>query len=315
MGLHYLPTDANTLGLADMGLEPGDGGRSFQEIIEGARDGSIRALLIHDDNPLLSATGTADVRAALEAVDALVVVDSLRSTAAEHANVVLAELPFFAKNGTITSGDRRITRQRPAAEPRRDEREGVAVLAALANALGGEFAYEGAADVMAEAAERVEGYTRYEGLMPSRTRALPEMPAAGRTQYQPVGAPASPAGYPRIEGNTAGEGLRLITGRSLYTSWEASSIHSEDADKLHREEDALINPRDAEPLGIRMGDDLVLAAGDAEVRITARLDDGVAPGTVYVPAWYDGGAVMALFPLGGTADGTAAVQVRALQPA
>ncbi|MCY4615433.1 MAG: hypothetical protein OXC71_03455, partial [Chloroflexi bacterium] len=82
-----------------------------------------------------------------------------------------------------------------------------------------------------------------------------------------------------------------------------------------REEDALINPRDAEPLGIRMGDDLVLAAGDAEVRITARLDDGVAPGTVYVPAWYDGGAVMALFPLGGSADGTAAVQVRALQPA
>ncbi len=303
MGLHYLPTDGNTLGLADMGLQPGDGGRSFHEIIEGAREGSIRALLIHDDNPLLSATGTADVRAALEAVDALVVVDSVRSTAAEHANVVLAELPFFAKNGTITSGDRRITRQRPAAEPRRDEREGVAILTALANALGGEFAYENAADVMAEAAERVEGYTRYEGLMPSRTRALGEMTAA-RTQYQPVAAPAA-----------ADNGLRLITGRSLYTSWEASSIHSEDADKLHREEDALINPRDAEPLGIRMGDDLVLAAGDAEVRITARLDDGVAPGTVYVPAWYDGGAVMALFPLGGSADGTAAVQVRALQPA
>ena len=306
MGLHYLPTDANTLGLADMGLEPGDGGRSFHEIIEGARDGSIRALLIHDDNPLLSSTGAADVRAALEAVDALVVVDSLRSTAAEHANVVLAELPFFARNGTITSGDRRITRQRPAAEPRRDEREGVAIIAALANALGGDFAYDGAADVMAEAAERVEGYTPYEGLMPSRTRALPEMPAAARTQYQPV---AAPSWIPTATG------LRLITGRSLYTSWEASSIHSEDADKLHREEDALINPRDAEPLGIRMGDDLVLAAGDAEVRIRARLDDGVAPGTVYVPAWYDGGAVMALFPLGGTADGAAAVQVRALQPA
>ena len=303
-GLHYLPTDANTLGLADMGVEPGDGGRSFTEIIEGARDGSIRALLIHDDNPLLSSPGTADVRAALEAVDALVVIDSLRSTAAEHADVVLAELPFMARNGTITSGDRRITRQRPAAEPRRDEREGVAVLAALANALGGDFAYESAADVMADAAERAEGYARYEGLLPSRTRALPAEPAPARTAYQPVAAPEAP-----------GDGLRLITGRSLYTSWEASSIGSEDADKLHREEEALINPRDAEPLGIRMGDDLVLASGDAEVRIAARLDDGVAPGTVYVPAWYDGGAAMALFPLGGTPDGAAPVRVLALQPA
>ena len=243
------------------------------------------------------------MRAALEAVDALVVIDSLRSTAADHANVVLAELPFFAKNGTTTSGDRRINRQRPAAEPRRDERDGVAILTALANALGGDFAHESAAQVMSEVAERAEGYTPYEGLLPSRTRALGEM-APGRTQYQPVATPEA-----------AGDGLRLITGRSLYTSWEASSIHSEDADKLHREESALINPRDAEPLGVRMGDDLVLAGGDAEVRITAQLDDGVAPGTVYVPAWYDGGAVMALFPLGGTADGTAPVQVRALQPA
>ena len=152
-------------------------------------------------------------------------------------------------------------------------------------------------------AERADGYTRYEDLLPSRTRALGEMPS-GRVQYQPVGAPEGGA-----------DGLRLITGRSLYTSWEGASIHSEDADKLHREESALINPRDAEPLGIRMGDDLVLAAGDAEVRITARLDDGVAPGTVFVPAWYDGGAVMALFPLGGTPDGTVAVQIHALQPA
>ena len=33
-----------------------------------------------------------------------------------------------------------------------------------------------------------------------------------------------------------------------------------------------------------------------------RLDDGVLPGTVYVPHYYDGGAVMALFPLEGTAE-------------
>ena len=253
-GLHYLPTDANVLGIADMGVAPGEGGRSFPEIIEAARDGAIRALLIHDDNPLLNAPGSDDVRAALEAVDALVVIDSLRSSAAGHANVVLAELPFHAKDGTITSGDRRIVRQHPAAAPRRDERQGVALLVALANALGGDLPFATAADVMTDVAERLEGYEPYEAIRSAHTRALPpSQPSQAR--FQPVAAPGD-----------AGEGLRLLADRSLYTSWEGASIRSEDADKLHREETLLINPRDAEALGVRGGDEVVLANGDHEVR-------------------------------------------------
>ncbi len=303
-GLHYLPTDANVLGISDMGVAPGEGGRSFPEIIEGARDGEIRALLIHDDNPLLNAPGSDDVRAALSAVEVLVVIDSLRSTAAQHANVVLAELPFFAKDGTITTGDRRITRQRPAAQPRRDERDGVAILTALGNALGAGFAYESAGEVMAEAAARLEGYAPHEAVRSGSTRALSASPASGASA-QPLPASAS----------EATDGLRLIADRSLYTSWEGASLRSEEADKLHREESLLINPADAEPLGVRSGDELVLANGANEVRIAAQLDDGVPPGVVYASRYFDGGALMALFPLRGAPDGAARVLVRALQPA
>ena len=84
---------------------------------------------------------------------------------------------------------------------------------------------------------------------------------------------------------------------------------------MHREEAALIHPRDAEALGVRDGEDFVLAANGAEVRVAARLDDGLAPGTLYLPAWYDGGAAMALFPLGGSPGGAAPVAARAFQPA
>ena len=303
-GLHYLPTDANVLGIADMGVAPGTGGRSFPEIIEGAREGAIKALLIHDDNPLLNAPGSDEVRAALEAVDALVAIDSLRSTATEHASVVLAELPFHAKDGTITTGDRRITRQRPAGEPRRDERSGIAILSALGNALGGDLAYATAADVMADVAAGLDGYEPYEAIRSGRTRALSSRPATG----------AHPQPLPASNG-VAAEGLRLIADRSLYTSWEGASLRSEEADKLHREESLLMNPADAEALGVRTGDAVVLANGSHEVRIAARLDDGVAPGVVSASRYFDGGALMALFPLRGTADGTAAVRVRALQPA
>ncbi len=309
--VHYLPTDANVVGIADMGVAPGLNGHDFAGIIEAARSGAIKALLVHDDNPLLNAPGAAAVRAAFEAVDALIVIDSLRSTTAELADVVLAESPFFAKDGTITTADRRIVRQKPASAATREERDGLVILSALATALApssdGSLGVADAASVMVGIAARVPGYVAYGDIRSGRTRALAPA-SAGATRTQPVVAMASMA-------QSGGDGLRLVTGRSLFTSWEGASIHSEEADKMHREESAVLHPADAEALGIRMGDAVVLADGATEVRITARLDNGVLQGTVYVPHYYDGGAIMALLPLEGSGPASATVRVRALQPA
>ena len=107
----------------------------------------------------------------------------------------------------------------------------------------------------------------------------------------------------------------IITGRSLYTSWEGASLNYEEADKLHREQAAWINPRDAEAAGVRDGDEVELTNDLGTVRIAVRLDDGVDAGTVYVPQYYDGGAVLALFGLDGLAGGVAPVRIGALQPA
>ena len=321
--LHYLPPDANVVGIDDMGVAPGPDGRAFSEIIADAQSGQVRALVVHADNPLLSAPGRAATRAALEALDALVVIDCVQSATADLANVVLAELPFFAKDGTITTADRRVVRQRPAASARRDERGGASIIAALTGALAGASsvaqagapAFDGVAAVAAvaeEIASTVPGYVPLAALRSGRSRALAADATAEPVCYRPVAPPVAPDGV--------GAGLRLITGRSLYTSWEGASIRSEEADKLLREQAALINPQDAESAGVRSGDEVVLSDGTTELRIAARLDDGVAPGTVYVPRYYDGGAVLALFPPDGGLDGGAAtpaprVRLRALQPA
>ena len=303
--LHYLPTDANVLGIADAGIAPGEHGSDFTSIIEGARDGSIKAIVLHDDNPLLNAPGTADIEAALANLEALVVIDSLRSTAAEHATVVLAELPFHAKDGTLTSADRRVIRQRPAAVPQGDERDGVAILVALAGALGGTFSYDSPADVMRDMASSVAGYVPYEELerSPGLVRALPTS--------QSLSADARPLA---AAGTATTDGLAIITGRSLFTSWAGASIRSEEADKLNREESALVHPQDAEALGARDGDQAVLSSGDAELRVRIKLDDGIAPGSVYVPHYYDGGALMRLLPLRGD-SAAVGLTLRALQPA
>ncbi len=308
--LYYLPTDANVIGLTDAGIVPGSTENDFPNIIEKAKNGTIKALVLHNDNPLLNTPGTPDIESALANLEVLIVIDSLKSTATQHATVVLAELPFHAKDGTLTSADRRIIRQRPAGAPQGDEREGIAILTALARALGTPINYNSAADVMRDISSSVVGYVPYDELTrsPGKIRALVESES---TTAQQLPAPTVSTIPP------VSDGLAIITGRSLFTSWAAASIHSDEADKLHREESALVHPQDAESVGIRNGDQAILASmanAGSELRIRIRLDDGISPGSIYIPHYYDGGALMRLMPLTSSAEPTT-LMLQAMQPA
>ena len=308
--LYYLPTDANVIGLTDAGIVPGSTENDFPNIIEKAKNGTIKALVLHNDNPLLNTPGTPDIESALANLEVLIVIDSLKSTATQHATVVLAELPFHAKDGTLTSADRRIIRQRPAGAPQGDEREGIAILTALARALGTSINYDSAADVMRDISSSVVGYVPYDALTrsPGKIRALVESES---TTAQQLPAPTVSTIPP------VSDGLAIITGRSLFTSWAAASIHSDEADKLHREESALVHPQDAESVGIRNGDQAILASmanAGSEFRIRIRLDDGISPGSIYIPHYYDGGALMRLMPLTSSAEPTT-LMLQAMQPA
>lgn len=307
--LYYLPTDANVLGITDAGIVPRGTESDFPNIIEKAKNGTIKALVLHNDNPLLNTPGTPDIESALANLEVLIIIDSLKSTATEYATVVIAELPFHAKDGTLTNADRRIIRQRPASVPQGDEREGIAILGALARALGTSINYNSAADVMRDMSSSVAGYVPYEELnrSPGEIRALVESQSI---TAQPLPIPTVPTIPP------ASNGLAIITGRPLFTSWAAASIHSDEADKLHREESALVHPQDAEAVGIRNGDQAVLASmlnTDHKVRIQIQLDDGISPGSIYVPHYYDGGALMRLMPLRSSIEPTT-LMLQAMQP-
>jgi len=301
--LVYLPAEGNARGVTDAGITPGTGGKSFAEIIRATQAGEVKALILHDDNPLLSAPGTPEIEAALRNLQALVVIDSVRSTAAELATVVLPEAPAYASDGTMTNADLRVLRHNPVRKPGQAAQPGLTVLMALSKALGGSMGFERPTDITNAIAAAVVGYptAREVAANPGQARVGAATTSANR---QPVTAQAA-----------AAAGTAVITGRSLYTSWDGASMRSEEADKLHREEVAWINPRDAEAARIRGGDMVELTNGTSTVRIAARLDDGVAPGTVYVPHYYDGGAVMALYPLDGQAAGPVSVRVAALQTA
>ncbi len=292
--LYLMPTEANVNGALDMGVSPGDGGLDFNGIVEGALSGTIKALVVAGDNPLLFAPGRSRVQEALTKLDFLLVIDQLLTETAQQAHVVLADAPSYSKEGSITNADRRVQRLRAAQAVPGDARPAWQTLAELGRRLAqrlgsnAQFAYEDAAAVTDEIASKVDGYAPFRSTQLSwaGARAVVDAPAE-KIALQPVAAP------PVLPPN--GE-VALLTGRTLYTSLEGAAINSPDADKLHREETVYINQYDAHDLNIAMGEQVVLRSVSAELSLPALLTTDVPRGAVFVSTMYGGGAVNALLP-------------------
>jgi predicted molibdopterin-dependent oxidoreductase YjgC len=166
--LVVLPTEANCYGARDMGLDPelGPGrvaldqsGMTFDQMVDAAKAGTLKAIVVVGDNPLMYAPGTADVRAALEALDLLVVIDSLPTDTAKMAHAVFADVPSYAKTGTYVNGERRVNRVHAALAALGDARPALLALTDLANAIGGAdtWPYVQPDDLTNEIAESVPG--------------------------------------------------------------------------------------------------------------------------------------------------------------
>ncbi len=328
--LFVLPQEANVWGMRDTGASPEllpgyraaaeEASRQEVERLWGAplpagagltfeqmtADAGVKALVVLNDNPLMLAPNRPAVERALGALDFLAVIDSLPTDTAKAAHVVLPDAGAWAREGTTVSADRRVLRLNQAAAPQGQARQGWRILSELGSRLAerlrpGEIRinYAAAAEIMDEMSQVIPIYQnagyremdsgaqqRIDGLGPSRS-ARQEVPAA---------PPAAD-----VNGH-----FSLTTSRSLYMSYEAAAIHSPEADRLHREDGVKINPADAAALGITDGDTVVLRSAGGELAVKARLTAAVQPRMLYLPLYYDGGAVSRLF---GADSPVAAVEV------
>ncbi|KPK47443.1 MAG: hypothetical protein AMJ77_03175, partial [Dehalococcoidia bacterium SM23_28_2] len=318
--LFVLPPEVNVWGLRDMGVTPGllpgyrpvedasarqelerawsvkppsSAGLGFVEALAASQKGRIKAMVVLGDNPLLAAADKTWVKTCFSSLDFLLVIDSLLSDTARLAQVVLPDVGVFGKDGTYTNADRRVLRLRDAVAPIGEARPGWRILAELGATLaqrlgmdGSNWGYTSPAQIMEEIASLVSlyGQARYSDLDSGGQQAF--------QGFQPQTAALQPLA---LEPTKAGEGLPITTSRTLYTSWEGATIHSPEADKLHREEFMEMNASDAAALGVEDGQEVVLANERGELTIRAKISDSVLPGSVFVPLYYDGGAVTALF--------------------
>ncbi|UCH86779.1 MAG: molybdopterin-dependent oxidoreductase [Dehalococcoidia bacterium] len=317
--LFVLPPEVNGWGLQDMGVTPGllpgyrpvddEGARQevekawgasppsaaglgFRGALDAIQEGRIKAMVVLADNPLFVAPDKASLRACLSSLDFLLVIDSVLSDTARMAQVVLPDVSVFGKDGTYTIADRRILRLRGAVAPIGQARPAWRILAELGSALAqglgvdaSTWEYASPDQIMDDIASLVPLY---------RQARYSELESGAQQDFagtQPQAAVLQP---PALEPTAAGEGLVLTASRTLYTSWEGAAIHSPEADKLHREEFVEMNAADAAGLGVEDGQEVILANERGELTIRVKISDSVLPGSVFVPLYYDGGAVTAL---------------------
>jgi predicted molibdopterin-dependent oxidoreductase YjgC len=297
--LFVLPTEANVYGARDMGMDPERGpgrvalekpGMDFQAMIDAANAGTLKAMIVVGDNPLMFAPDKTRVRRALESLDLLVVVDSLMTDTAAIANAVFADVPTYAKTGSFSNGERRVDRLHAALDALGDARPALLALTDLAGAVGGDgWQYDHPDDVTDEIAEKVPGYERFRSSfgMWSKQRVF-ELPS--RFDYQPVEGTAVRA----KDGQFV-----LTTARTLFTSLEGAEIHSPEADKLHREEYIEISGADAGILNLRDGDAVTLVSDRGEINVRVRPSGRVQDGVLFLPYYYDGGAICTLLDASG----------------
>ncbi len=113
-GVLCLSEKNNSQGAVDMGFYPQDGGLNSVQILDACINGTVKTLFVAGENPLVSYPDRNKVKAALDAVEFLVVSELFLTETAAMADVVLPVCSYAEKEGTFTSTDRRVQFIKPA---------------------------------------------------------------------------------------------------------------------------------------------------------------------------------------------------------
>jgi len=95
----------------------GEKGLSTVEIIHAAHSGSIRAMYIMGENPMITDPNLNHTEEALRKLEFLVVQDIFHTETTALADVVLPAAAFAEKNGTFVNSDRRVLKVNKAVDP------------------------------------------------------------------------------------------------------------------------------------------------------------------------------------------------------
>ncbi|WP_374624274.1 formate dehydrogenase subunit alpha [Devosia sp.] len=270
-------------------------GLRIPNMFDAAISGRYRGLFVQGEDIAQSDPNTRHVKAALAAMDCVVVQDLFLNETAAFAHVFLPGTSFLEKDGTFTNAERRINRVRPAYREKTGLSEWEAVCR-LATAMGYPMHYASSAAIMDEIAMLTP---TFRGVSHRR------LDAEGSMQWPVPDALSMGTPTMHVGGFVRGKGrfvltefvatteratrrypLLLTTGRIL-SQYNVGAQTRRTANTAWHSEDRLeIHPFDAEERGIRDGGFVTIASRVGATTLRARISDRMPQGVVYTTFHY-----------------------------
>jgi predicted molibdopterin-dependent oxidoreductase YjgC len=268
-------------------------GLMLPDMLSGLTDGSVKALYVVGENPVVSDPDSHHVEKALRACELFVVQDIFLTPTAELADVVFPGACFAEKDGTFSNTERRVMRVRKAIEPPGEAKADWEIFQELSNKFGFAMDYASPEAIMQEIAkvtpsyggityERLEG----DGLQwPCPNEEHPGTPflhlhqfARGKGLFHAIEyrdpAEVVDDEYP----------LWMTTGR-VFAHYHTGTM-TRNSPSLNAEIATgylEIHPADAERIGIRSGEEVKIASRRGEITAKAWVTDRVGEGLVFMP--------------------------------
>lgn len=272
-------------------------GLRIPNMFDAALSGSFRGLYCQGEDPAQSDPNSLHVKAALAAMECVVVQDLFLNETAKFAHVFLPGASYLEKDGTFTNAERRISRVRKVMPPLSGKADWEITID-LASALGYSMRYAHPANIMDEIAALTPSFSgvNYDKLdevgslqwpcNSSTPNGTPIMHVdrfvrgLGRfmiTQYVPTDEKVSRR-FPLI----------LTTGRVLSQYNVGTQTRRTHNIAFHAEDVLEIHPHDAECRGVRNGDQIRIQSRVGETVLRASLSERVSPGVVYTTFHHPG---------------------------
>ena len=279
-------------------LDP-ERGLTVVEIMDAALAGRIRGMYVMGENPAMSDPDLNHSRAALAALEHLVVQDIFLTETAAFADVVLPASAFAEKTGSFTNTDRCVQLGRAALPLPGETRQDLWIIEQLAQRLGCEWPAREVGEVFEEMRQlmpsiagiswarlNAEGAVTY----PCRDAGDPGQPvifserfptASGRARIVPaalVRADETPdAAFPWV----------LITGR-LLEHWHTGAMtrRASVLDALEPHAVVMLHPDGLAELGVQAGDWIEVSSRRGRLRARVRADSGMRAHEIFLPFCY-----------------------------
>jgi formate dehydrogenase major subunit len=271
-------------------------GLKVTQMVPAAHDGTLKAMYIIGENPLVSDPDLNHTQKSLSTLDFLVVQDIFLTETAQLADVVLPAVCFAEKEGTFSNTERRVLRVRKAVNPPGQARQDWQIICDLATRMGYPMSYENSEAVMEEIRRVTPSYAgitysriNREGIpWPCPNIEHPGTPILHREQFTRGKGMFHAVDYvPPAEKVDADYPLYLTTGRLLYQYHTGTmTMRTEGLNEIAPDCHVEISPGDAKHYGISDHALVTIASRRGSIQAKAMVSPKAVTGTVFIPFHY-----------------------------